>query len=231
MRPLRPPTDFAAGRPPRRGDRGAAPAPTATRRCNSFPSTEANAAMGERQSPRRSATRRVRRQCSRRRRRRGGRSETRSVPPHPPRRHCRPRRAGPAPGACARSGSGRMMAGSKMPPRLTPASARMIASYALAELAEARVDIAADGLDLEVGPGGEQLTPPTQAAGADARRRSGRSATDATACDARTSRVFPRGNGRDDQVRRVNERHRDRHVLEAMDGEVDRPAAGPARVP
>ena len=92
---------------------------------------------------------------------------------------------------------------------------------AVFELADAGVDIAADAFNLQVGANGQELTAAAEGAGADF--GIGREILDRTGFrgDQDVADIFALGNGGDDEIRLLDQRHGDGHVFEAVDDEID----------
>ena len=92
---------------------------------------------------------------------------------------------------------------------------------AAAELLQAGVDVAANRFNGEIGTGGEQLAATPEAAGADAGGGLEVVYGPGGERDEYIPGIFPLGDGGGDQVSLIDQRHGDRDVFEAVDGEID----------
>ena len=88
------------------------------------------------------------------------------------------------------------------------------------EFFDSRVDVAADGGDLQVWPQGVELALAAQASRGNP-APGGRLAMVAALSEMRRSRGSVRGRGGDDQLRFIHQRHGDGQILAAMDGQID----------
>ena len=107
------------------------------------------------------------------------------------------------------------------PSRRSPAAARTTASHAAAlQLAQPGVDVAAQGLDREVGPRGQDQRPAPRAGGSHHRARRAGRASPRAARVTRTSRGSSRGGkrGQAEAGRQLGGK-----ILEAVHGDVDAP--------